>query len=174
MDFVSLYEPVVYRSLRRSGLQDADSRELMQEVFLMVSRNIERWESTGRQGSFRAWLKCVTRNLLINWLKQPQRRHSAVGGSDLYQLLNQLPAEESQSSDFDFELRRALFRRASEVVRMEIAPKTWMAFWETGVLGASPAEAAQKLGMTAGAVRVAKCRVVARLQAVIAELETDS
>ena len=174
IDFVLLYEPVVYRLLRRSGLQDADSRELLQELFLTVSRNIERWAPTSGQGSFRAWLRRVTRNLLINWLKQRQRHSSAVGGSDFQFLLNQVPAAGPEGSDFDYELRRALFRRASEVVRPEIAPKTWTAFWETGVLGASAAVTAQKLGMTAGAVRVAKCRVVARLQVVIAELEMES
>jgi len=173
MDFVSLYEPVVYRLLRRSGLQDADSRELLQELFLTVSRNIERWAPTSGQGSFRAWLRRVTRNLLINWLRQRQRRDT-VGGSDFQFLLNQVPADGPEGSDFDYELRRALFRRASDVVRPETAPQTWMAFWETGVLGTSPRMAAEKLGMSAGAVRVAKCRVVARLRAVIAAMERES
>ena len=38
VEFVTLYEPVVYRLLRRHGLQDADAREVMQELFLAVSR----------------------------------------------------------------------------------------------------------------------------------------
>ena len=123
--------------------QSADSRELMQELFLTVSRNIERWAPTSGQGSFRAWLRRVTRNLLINWLKPRGRCANAAGGSDLQFLLNQLPAAGPEGSDFDYELRRALFRRASDVVRPEIAPQMWTAFWETGVLGASAAAFSQ-------------------------------
>mgnify|MGYP003394622441 CR=1 FL=1 len=44
VEFVSLYEPVIYRVLRRTGLQDADALEVLQELFLAVNRNIGRWE----------------------------------------------------------------------------------------------------------------------------------
>jgi RNA polymerase sigma-70 factor (ECF subfamily) len=50
----------------------------------------------------------------------------------------------------------------------------WQAFWETSVVGASPPVAGQKLAMSAGAVRVAKCRVLARLREVVARLENES
>ena len=83
VEFVSLYEPVVYRLLRRHGLQDADARDVMQELFLAVSRSIDRWDPAKERGSFRGWLRRVARNLVINWLKQPQRRTTATGGSDL-------------------------------------------------------------------------------------------
>lgn len=42
MEFVSLYEPVTYRMLRRSGLQDADAQEVMQDLLLAVNRSTER------------------------------------------------------------------------------------------------------------------------------------
>ena len=175
MEFVSLYEPVVYRLLRKNGLQDADSRELLQELFLTVSRNIDRWDPARERGSFRGWLRRVTRNLMINGLKHRQRQSVATGGSELRELLADLPADaESETSEFDCEVRRALFQRASELVRGEVSPKTWQAFWETGVAGISPNAAGQKLSMSTGAVRVAKCRVLARLREVVAHLESES
>ena len=36
-DFVSLYEPLIYQLARRKGLQDADARDLCQEVLLAVA-----------------------------------------------------------------------------------------------------------------------------------------
>ena len=59
VEFVTLYEPVIYRSLRRHGLQDADARDVMQELLLAVSRSIDRWEPGNQRGSFRGWLRRV-------------------------------------------------------------------------------------------------------------------
>jgi RNA polymerase sigma-70 factor (ECF subfamily) len=172
VQFVSLYEPVAYRLLRRHGLQDADARDIMQEMFLAVSRSIQRWDPARERGSFRGWLSRVARNLVINWLKKPDRRVTAVGGSEMLGMLAILPADAAaESAEFDIELRRAVFRQAAEKVRGECQPETWEAFWETGVVGTSVAEACQKLDMSAGAIRVAKCRVLARLRATVREME---
>jgi RNA polymerase sigma-70 factor (ECF subfamily) len=174
VEFVSLYEPVAYRLLRRSGLQDADAREVMQELFMVVSRSIGRWDPAKERGSFRGWLRRVQRNLVINWLQQRERRAMAVGGSDLQAMLEMLPADsDPETVEFDRELRRARFHRAAEQVRAEVQPATWQAFWETGVVGTSPALAAEKLGMSVGAIRVAKCRVLVRLRAAVDGLENS-
>lgn len=172
VEFVTIYEPVTYRLLRRNGLQDADAREVMQELFLAVSRSIERWDPAKERGSFRGWLRRVARNLVISWMEQRARRVVAVGGSGLQALLDMLPAADGpESAEFDRELRHALFRRAAEQVRGEVQEKTWQAFWETSIVGTSPTDAAKKLGMAVGAVRVAKCRVLARLKATITKWE---
>jgi RNA polymerase sigma-70 factor (ECF subfamily) len=172
VDFVTLYEPVIYRSLRQRGLQDADARDVMQELLLAVSRSIDRWQPRKPSGSFRSWLGRVTRNLVVNWLKQRGRRAVPAGGSDLKSLLDMLPAaDDPDSIEFDRQLRRALFLRASRRAQGEVRPATWQAFWETSVIGTSAADAAAKLGMTPGAVRVANCRVLARLRAAVAQEE---
>ena len=171
VEFVSIYEPVAYRLLRRHGLQDADARELVQDLFVAVSRSIERWDPDRQRGSFRGWLRRVTRNLVINWLQARERRVAAVGGSNLQAMLEQAPAEsDPETAEFDNEVRRALFRRAADQVRDEVQPPTWQAFWETAVLGTTTVNAAKKLNMQPGAVRVAKCRVLVRLRAAIDSL----
>jgi RNA polymerase sigma factor (sigma-70 family) len=172
VEFVTLYEPVIYRLLRQHGLQDADARDVMQELLLAVSRSIDRWDPSKERGSFRGWLGRVARNLVINWLKQRGDRVVAAGDSDLQSMLGMLPAaDEPDTVEFDRELRRTLFHRAGERVQGDVHRATWEAFWETAVVGTSPADAAMKLGMTIGAVRVAKCRVLARLRAAVTELE---
>jgi RNA polymerase sigma-70 factor (ECF subfamily) len=172
VEFVALYEPVAYRLLRRHGLQDADAREVMQDLLMAVSRSIDRWDPSHQRGSFRGWLRRVARNLVINWLKERERRATAVGGSNLQAMLDKLPAEsDPETLEFDHELRRAMFQHAAEQVRTEVQPATWQAFWHTAVLGTPAADAAKKLGMQTGAVRVAKCRVLVRLRAALKELE---
>jgi len=174
VEFVNLYEPVIYRSLRQRGLQDADARDVMQELLLAVSRSIDQWEPRKQHASFRSWLRRVVRNLTVSWLRQCPRRAVPAGGGDLQAMLDMLPAANDLGSiEFDRELRRVLFQRASERVRGQVHRSSWDAFWETAVLGMSAAEAASKLGMSVEAVLVAKCRVLARLRAVVAEWESD-
>lgn len=172
VEFATLYEPVIYRILRQHGLQDADARDVMQELLLAVSRSVDRWNPTKECGTFRGWLRRVARNLVINWLEQRGRRVVATGGSNLQSMLDMLPAPDKPDTvEFDRELRRAVFHRAAEQVRREVHGETWQAFWETAIAETSPADAARKLGMTVGAVRVAKCRVLARLRAAVTEQE---
>ncbi|MBC7821071.1 MAG: sigma-70 family RNA polymerase sigma factor [Planctomycetaceae bacterium] len=175
VEFIEIYEPAVYRQLRKCGLQDADARELMQELFVAVNRQIARWELAKERGLFRGWLRRVARNLVINWMKHGQRRMVALGGPESQSMFDELAAEDCpEPAEFDRELRRSIFQRASELVRQEQSLKAWQAFWETAVVGKTPIAVSQELGMSAGAVRVAKCRVLARLKEVVRELESDS
>lgn len=172
--FVSLYEPVIYRLIRKTGLGDADAHDVLQELLLAVSRNIERWEVGKEHGSFRGWLRRVTRNLVVSWVRRQKRRVN-TSSIDLDALLESPPVTSGPETDeFDQELRRALFHRASEQVQAEVQPQTWQAFWEVAVAANSVADTAVKLGMTAGAVRVAKCRIVARLREIVARMEQET
>lgn len=175
LEFVTLYEPVTYRLLRRHGLQDADARELVQDLFMAVNRSIDRWDPREERGSFRGWLQRVVRNLVINWLKRRDRQLNSIGGPELQLMLSTLPADSAaETLEFDNEVHRAMFNRAAEQVRGEVQVLTWEAFWETAVLGSSPTTAAQKLKMSVGAVRVAKCRVLARLQTAVRKMEQSN
>ena len=174
VEFVALYEPVIYRVLRRTGLQDADAQEVLQELFLAVNRSIERWKHGTEHGSFRGWLHRVTRNLVVSWVRRKQRQLTTTS-IDLESLLESSSHVGGPETDeFDRELRRALFQKASEQVRGEVRPQSWQAFFDVAVSGLSVAETASKLGMTTGAVRVAKCRIIARLSGVVAEMEKET
>jgi RNA polymerase sigma factor (sigma-70 family) len=172
VEFVTLYEPAIYRSFRRHGLQDADARDVMQELLLAISGSIDRWDPRRQRGSFRGWLRRVARNLVIDWLRQPARR-AVPAGAELESLLDALPAAGADSVEFDREVRRAVFNRAGQRVRGEVQQATWEAFWQTAVLGKPAADVAAGLGMTVGAVHVARCRVLARVRAAIAEMENE-
>lgn len=171
VEFVYLYEPVIYRVLKKYGLQDVDAMEVMQELLLVVSRSVNRWTPGKEHGSFRGWLRRVTRNLVVNWLRI-KKRQPDIFPLDLDSLLiRNEPCEGDESREFDDEVRRSMFQRASERVRQEVQPQTWQAFWEVAVSGHEIRDVADRLRMTTGAVRVAKCRVIARLRETVSRLE---
>jgi RNA polymerase sigma-70 factor (ECF subfamily) len=64
-----------------------------------------------------------------------------------------------------------LYQRALNLLRTDFAESTWQAFLATAVDGRSAADVAEDLGMTVGAVYVAKSRVLARLREELAGLE---
>src|SRR4051812_25180979 len=95
-EFVAIYEPLVYRLARRKGLQDADARDLCQEVFRAVAGAIERWEPD--RGSFRGWLSRIARNLLVNFLTRRPYRSRGSGATSVQELLEAMPADDPSAT----------------------------------------------------------------------------
>jgi RNA polymerase sigma factor (sigma-70 family) len=167
-EFVSLYEPLIYRLARRKGLQDADARDLGQEVFRAVARSVDRWDP--ERGGFRAWLSQICRNLVINFLTR-RREPRGSGATSVQELLEARPAADPDATAlFEAEYRRHLFHWATGKVRGDVAPTTWQAFWRTAIEGRPPSEIAAELGLSVGAVYVARSRVLARLRRQVEEL----
>ena len=107
----------------------------------------------------------------MNWVRR-RRRQLVTTPLDLDSLLiADGPIKSDESQQFDSEVRRSLFRRASEQVQIEFQPLTWRAFWEVTAFGRDIGQVADRLGMTTGAVRVAKCRVIARLRTAVEKLK---
>ncbi len=171
-EFLEIYEPLVYRLARRKGFQDADARELTQEVFLAVSQAVDRFVPDPSLGSFRGWLFRIARNLMINFLKREGRHPHGTGDTWVNKLLEATPTGDGEESEFfELEYRRQAFQWAAERVREECQESTWRAFWMTSVEACDVRRAADVLGMTPGAVYVARCRVLARLRKKIEELD---
>jgi len=163
-EFLEIYQPLVYRLVRRQGFQDADAAELTQEVLVAVSRAIDRFDPSSNRGTFRGWLYRIARNLMVNLLIQHRRHPRSAGGTDMLILLEQQPAAGDESALYQHEYRRQLFRWATERIRHEFQESTWQAFWLTCVEQRPIAEVATELGMSTGSIYVARSRVMARLR----------
>ncbi len=162
-EFVAIYEPFVYRFARRGGLQDADARELVQNVMLSVARAVGRWKPDAARGRFRTWLFRIARNQLIDVLNKRQRTAIDRTATDELSALDQLVAKQG-SAEFVMEHRRQLFRWAAERVQSAVKEATWQAFWRTAVDEQPVEQVASELGLSVGAVYIARSRVLAKLQ----------
>lgn len=163
-EFMNLYGPVVYGFARKRGLQDADAADLMQDVMRSVSSAIGRLEYDRSQGTFRGWLFTITRNKVFNFLSARKVRPQGSGDTTVNKLLNSQPDPNDDSAEWDLEYQRRLAAVAMERVKNEFQEKTWKAFWLAAVDGVAVAEVAKQTGLSAGAIYVAKSRVLARLK----------
>ena len=68
------------------------------------------------------------------------------------------------------EARKELIRWATEQIRSEFSETTWNAFWRTAIEGVPIAEVAKSTGRSAGAVYIARYRVIARLKEKVLEV----
>jgi RNA polymerase sigma-70 factor (ECF subfamily) len=168
-EFVAIYEPFVHQLARRKGLQDADVRDLCQEVFRAVAGAVDRWDP--ERGGFRVWLSRIARNLLINFMTRKQWQFRGSGSTSVQELLEAQPANDpTATAFFEAEYRKHLFRWAAEEIRGQFAPATWQAFWQTAVEARPPNEVAAELGLSIGAVYIARSRILSRLRRRIEQL----
>lgn len=170
-EFVRLYRPLIVKVARMKGLQVADAEDLAQEVLRNVARSIDSF-TPGPVGSFRGWLRTITRNLIINHLT---RNKGPVGSGDsqMHEFLQQVPSTDDQTGTlFDLEQRRMAFQVAARKIKSEFSEAIWQAFWLTAVEGETIREIASRLGKSEGSIRMARSRVMMRLREEVARMES--
>jgi RNA polymerase sigma-70 factor, ECF subfamily len=155
--FVELYSPLLFYWARRVGAAEADAADLVQDVFAILVRKLPEFEYDPHKG-FRGWLRTVT----VNRWRETLRKHGGPLRIAGQALLDQLASPSDPS--WDAQYHQLLSRRALEGVRDEFQPATWRACWLCAIEGRPAAEVGQQLKMSAGAVRAAKFRVLARVR----------
>ncbi|HEY1189482.1 MAG TPA: sigma-70 family RNA polymerase sigma factor [Gemmata sp.] len=163
---VTVFAPVVRVWCQQRGLQPADADEVTQDVFVRVGAGIGAFQP----GNFVAWIYRITQNAIRDHFRRRARSAGAVGGTDFAEHLAQLPAPED-GTDVPEPARLVAVRRAMDVVRRDVKPRTWRAFEAVVIEGYSTADVAAELGMTEPNVRNAKARVLQRIRE---ELGADS
>jgi RNA polymerase sigma-70 factor, ECF subfamily len=163
---IALYAPLVWHWCRGYNLPPQDSADIFQEVFQSVAAHIADFHNDRPADTFRGWLRTITKNKVHDHFRQRQREPQAAGGTGAKVWWSRLPdaahAEEPAADDHaGYPL---LFQEALRLIQSEFEEKTWRAFWYVVVDGRSPQDVGAELGMSPGAVRVAKCRVLHRLR----------
>ena len=161
--FTAIYQPLVYRIAVAKGLQRADAEDLVQEVMTRVAKSVGRWNPNGN-GTFRGWISTIARNLVIDFLRKSHRAPLSGHKTEIRHLIESAPAETEESNYFAMEYERQLFINSAAEIREHFTDQTWTAFWDTAVKNESVKGVAQKLGVNAGVVYVARSRVMARLK----------
>ncbi|QEG23125.1 RNA polymerase sigma factor [Mariniblastus fucicola] len=170
---VDLYSPLVYFWCQESGLPQHDLNDVFQEVFHSVARHISKFHHI-EKGTFRGWLRTLTRNKLNDHFRKRGRNPNPIGGTTALQFMEQMPAKSltghAHRSHQESEIHHTLLRKALDNIRGSFADQTWKAFWMVVVDGRETINVAKDLSMKPGTVRVAKSRVLKSLRLEIGDI----
>ncbi|GAB5440607.1 MAG: sigma-70 family RNA polymerase sigma factor [Fuerstiella sp.] len=160
-----LYSPLIRSWLRRYDVQSSDVDDLLQEVLLAVSKEIDRFEHAGRAGAFRSWLKTI----LINRLRRFWRaRKNGPGLERLSRIDDRLEQLSDPASELSLvwnrDHDRYVLRQLMAVAEPNFEAATWTAFCRVALEGTDPGLVAKQLGISRNAVIIAKSRVLNRLR----------
>ncbi len=169
--FLAIYRPVVLRMAERRGLQHADADDLAQRVFLSVAKRVSAWEPHNAETRFRDWLGRISRNAILNELTRvkPDR---AVGAGAHDAILDQIHDAGDLSSALILEARRQAVLVVARAVEPEFSSSTWSMFYQTTIDEKPIKVVAEELGRSAGAVYIARCRVLQRIKEHIQSLSS--
>ncbi len=158
-----IYLPLIERWLGRvPGLGD-EARDLAQEVFIVLVRELPRFERQ-REGSFRAWLRRVTVNKVRSHRKR-RNRTPLVAVNPAEKFLERLADPSGDlAREWDDEHDRHVFQKLLTIVESDFSPTTWDAFRRFALDDVPAAQVAAELGLSVNAVLQAKSRVLKRLR----------
>lgn len=171
---VKLYGPFVFALCRRRLRNTEDARDVCQQVFQTIAERIDRFHRERPSDTFRGWIATITKHKIVDLVRRGQRQPAVAGGSTAQRRMAEIPdpGPDLQEDDAGFVRAevRALHARALAEIRPQVKPRTWDAFWQTAVEGRATEDVAEALGMTSGAVRVAKSRVLHRLRSALGDV----
>ena len=169
---VETYTPLIKHWCGRYQIRGADAEDIVQNVFITVSKHISNFSMNASDQSFRGWLWTITNSRIIDLLRANKKLGIVLDGKKIAEFLP--PVERSDTSQMEsrdsLKLRIA---RALPVIQQDFSEQTWTAFWQTTLLGRRPSEVANEMGMSAAAVCMCRARVLKRLRETIGDFNAS-
>ncbi|QEF97038.1 RNA polymerase sigma factor RpoE [Stieleria maiorica] len=180
--FDALYRPVIYRYARGRGLQHSDAETLVAEVMSRVFRAAKRWSGDpdsdpqdsgpeSRPLRFRAWLRRIAENVLLNLVTRQLSKRGTGGTSAQISLSQRAIADDVSRRQWNHQHQQHLFVTAAGQVQSQVDAEHWKLFWQTHVDGLAIEQAARQSGRSVGSVYAIRSRIVRRLRDTVTRIE---
>ena len=173
-DFFDTYWRLIYSFAIKSGLTDAEAQDVVQETVISVAKDIQKFKRDRTLGSFKGWLRNLTRWRIADQLRK--RTRSVPAGTNLSTPspgLDEIagPVNADLEAIWEEDWQANLLEAALERVKPRIKEEHFQIF-DLNVLRQWPAgKVAQALGVNIGRVYLARFRVMALIKKEIRALE---
>jgi RNA polymerase sigma-70 factor (ECF subfamily) len=172
-EFVDRYGKLIHGLALKCGLAHADAQETVQEVMVVIAKQMAGFNYDRSLGSFKGWLFTISRRCIARQLARRQRArlHIVLDADENVPLENLPDPAPSLESHWEEEWRRNLLATAIDRVRRRIKPKQFQMF-DLYVTQHLPMRTVTRtLNVNAPQVYMAKLRVTALIRKEVAALE---
>ncbi len=170
-DFFDTYWRLIYSIALKSGLTEAEAQDVVQETIICVAKDIEKFKRDRTLGSFKGWLRNLTRWRIADQLRkrEPPAPAENAGSSEMSELTDLADAGLEQI--WEMEWQANLMATAAERVKRRVKEEHFQIF-DLNVVRQWPAsKVAKALGVNIAQVYLAKHRMLALIKKEVRLLE---
>ncbi len=174
-EFFDTYGRLIYRMAVKAGLSDAEAQDVVQETIILVARKMPGFKYDPALGSFKSWLRLLTRRRIEKQLKKrmPGMRAASIGRAALTadetrrtSTIDSFPDPKGfdLEAQWDLEWEINLEQAALARVKRQVKPKQYQMFDLYAIKRWPVRDVARSLGVTVAHVYVIKHRIGAMLK----------
>jgi RNA polymerase sigma-70 factor (ECF subfamily) len=179
-EFFDTYWRLIYAVARQAGLTDEDAQDVVQNTFMYLARRMPNFRYDRSRGSFKSWLRVVTRSRICEYRRREQRNASLMraplvndAAEELEAELGAEPADAELDKIWQHEWEQNLLDRAFDRLRQRVSSQQLLIF-QMATLGGLPLrQVAAKLGVGLPQVYLARHRVGRLVKAEVTRLRQE-
>ena len=155
---VRVYSRLVDYWCTKFGVRGHDLKDVRQEVFLRLSRSIARFKKRNDQGSFRGFLRTITRNYIISEYRK--QLTVGTGGNNAFELIHQIPDETELTEAQVSHEKAILYQRIMELISGQFSVIHIRIFQEYVINQRPAADIADEMKTTPNVVYQVRSRIL--------------
>lgn len=175
--FFETYWRLIYSVALKAGLTRVEAEEVVQETVICVAKNIHKFKRDRRLGSFKGWLRNLTRWRIADQLKKRTGLLPGEAGDAArnYELLEDLPdlVDEVATLEWEQEWQSHLLKAAKQRVKSRVREEQYQLFDLYVIKHWPVTRISQTLGVSATQVYLAKLRITRLLRREVRRLEKE-
>jgi RNA polymerase sigma factor (sigma-70 family) len=178
-DFFDTYWRLIYQVARRVELSDAEAQDVVQDTFIYLSRRMPNFRYDPARGSFKSWLRVVTRSRIAVFLRQAKSgplRREPLPDNDSVTALDEFPDPRADVLDevWQREWEEHLLHTALRRVRAKVSSQQLLIFRLATLGNLSLNQVAKKLRINLAQVYLARHRVGKVFKAEVERLRRET
>lgn len=178
-EFFDSYWRLVYNVARKTGLQDSEAQDVVQNTFIYLSRRMPNFRYDPARGSFKSWLRVVTRSRIHEFLRRERPAVMRVIGpvpeSDQDHLESiPDPAADALDEVWQREWEENLVATALRRVRAKVSSQQLLIFRLAAMSELPAAQVAKKLDVNIAQIYLARHRVGKLFKAEVERLRSET
>lgn len=176
--FYEVYNETIHRVAQGCGLQEADLKDCVQDVWLSVYCTLRDYEPRGNRSGLRAWFSKLVRSKVADMVRSKARRPAESLDGAFEPGMDPVSSEADPvlafEANWDQEMRQAVLAKLMDDLQQEQSPTNRLLLQRRLVESRPVADVAAELGLTVGEVWSRQHRLKVHIRARIAFFKGES